>query len=365
MLGISIYPEKEELKKTLDYIDLASKYNFKRVFTCLLSVTGSKQEIKEQFSTIIKYARNKGMEVILDIAPSIFDKLDISYNDLSFFNEIGASGIRLDESFDGVKEGELTENKFGLDIEINMSANNPKNLHNVLKYVKNKNKLIGCHNFYPMEFSGLSLECFTNTSTHFKKHQIRTAAFVSSQSANHGPWLIMDKGLCTLEMHRNLPITTQVKHLLMMGLTDDIIIGNAFASKEELKAISEINVNYPVFDVEVSANILDVEKEIVFESTHTYRGDFSDYLIRSTESRIKYKNSNFIQHDTELNCQKGSVYICNNNFAHYKGELHLIKVDHPNNLIRKNLVAKIVPHEIFLLDYLKPWSKFAFNEAKK
>ena len=59
----------------------------------------------------------------------------------------------------------------------------------------------------------------------------------------------MDQGgLCTLEMHRNLPITTQVKHLLMMDLVDDIIIGNAFASKAELKAISELQM--PVFDVE-------------------------------------------------------------------------------------------------------------------
>jgi hypothetical protein len=33
--------------------------------------------------------------VILDIAPNIFDELQISYDDLSFFAELGADGLRL------------------------------------------------------------------------------------------------------------------------------------------------------------------------------------------------------------------------------------------------------------------------------
>ncbi|WP_236875929.1 MupG family TIM beta-alpha barrel fold protein, partial [Clostridioides difficile] len=41
-------------------------------------------------------ARELGFEVILDIAPNIFDILQISYDDLTFFSELNASGIRLD-----------------------------------------------------------------------------------------------------------------------------------------------------------------------------------------------------------------------------------------------------------------------------
>ncbi|MBD5423072.1 MAG: DUF871 domain-containing protein [Mycoplasma sp.] len=362
MLGISIYPEYENEKDTIEYIKLASKYGFKRVFTCLLSVNESKDKITEKFKKIISVARENDMEVIFDVAPTVFKQLDISYDDLSFFHKLGATGIRLDEGFDGLKEALMTYNKYDLDIEINMS-NGTKYVDNILSYSANKKKLIGCHNFYPMEFSGLSLEHFEKTSLQFKELGIRSAAFVSSSRANHGPWPVMDSGLCTLEMHRNLPITTQVKHHLMMGLVDDIIIANAFASEEELKEISEIKC--PTFEIKFNPNVTDIEKKIVLEELHFNRGDISEYLIRSTNSRIKFKNENFKPENTSEIIKKGEIIICNNNFERYKGELQLIKKDHDDVKRRKNIVAKIAEHELFLLDYLKPWSLFKFVEIKK
>ena len=142
MLGISVYPEKSQKQEIINYINLASKYGFKRVFTCLLSVKDSKEKIAEDFKEIINAARKNNMEVILDIAPNVFDDLKISYDDLSFFNELGATGIRLDIGFDGLKESQLTFNKFGLEIEINMSSGT-KYVDNIMSYKPNKAKLIG------------------------------------------------------------------------------------------------------------------------------------------------------------------------------------------------------------------------------
>jgi hypothetical protein len=186
MLGISVYPEKAKKQDIIEYINLAAKYGFKRVFTCLLSVEGTREDVKNDFYEIITTATKQGMEVVLDIAPSVFSKLDISYDDLSFFKELGATGIRLDEGFDGLKESTMTFNDLDLDIEINMSSGT-KYVDNILSYAPNKSKLIGCHNFYPMEYSGLSLETFTNTSQQYRDLHIRSAAFVNSNSAKHGP----------------------------------------------------------------------------------------------------------------------------------------------------------------------------------
>jgi hypothetical protein len=36
------------------------------------------------------------MEVMVDINPALFEQLGISYDDLSFFHDMGAYGIRLD-----------------------------------------------------------------------------------------------------------------------------------------------------------------------------------------------------------------------------------------------------------------------------
>jgi CheY-like chemotaxis protein len=66
-----------DVKTIIDYLEMAAKYNVGRVFTCLLSVDKPKAEIKEEFSTIINHARGLGMHVILDIAPSVFEKLEI------------------------------------------------------------------------------------------------------------------------------------------------------------------------------------------------------------------------------------------------------------------------------------------------
>lgn len=362
MLGISIYPEKEKTQDILNYIDLASKYGFGRVFTCLLSINDSKDKIKEEFKKIITYATSKNMEVILDISPRVFKDLNINYDDLSFFKELGATGIRLDEGFDGLKEALMTYNKYDLDIEVNMSSGT-KYIDNILSYSPNKKKLIGCHNFYPMEYSGLSLEHFLKTSKQYKELGIRTAVFVSSNVADHGPWPVLDSGLCTLELHRNLPLKTQVKHHLLLDLVDDIIIANAFASEEELKEISELKI--PTFDVEVVSNLSEIEEQIIFNETHFNRGDLSEYLIRSTQSRLKFVNEDIKPKNTQKTINKGEIIICNNNFGQYKGELQLIKKSHPDLKERKNVLAKIVDHELFLLDYLKPWSMFKFQLKTK
>ncbi|MGL4951557.1 MAG: DUF871 domain-containing protein [Mycoplasma sp.] len=359
MLGVSIYPEKENKQDILKYLSLAAKYGFKRVFSCLLSVNDTKENIKKEFVEILTHATSLGMEVVLDIAPSVFSKLEISYDDLSFFKEMGATGIRLDEGFDGMKEAKMTFNPQGLDIEINMSAGT-KYLDNIMSYAPNSKKLLGCHNFYPMEYSGLSLDHFLTTSYQFMDYGIRSAAFVSSTDADHGPWPVMD-GLCTLEMHRGLPITTQVKHFLLLDVVDDIIIANAFASEAELKAVGELIGKSPSFEIEFNDKATEIEKKIVLDEVHFNRGDQSDYLIRSTQSRIKYKDESFKPHSHKQLIEEGDICIGNDNFGQYKGELHLTKMEHADNTHRKNVVAKIVDHELFLLEFLRPWSLFSFK----
>ncbi|MFA3959763.1 DUF871 domain-containing protein [Clostridioides difficile] len=217
-LGISVYPEHSNMEDDKAYIKMASKYGFKRIFMCMLSITRPKEEVKKHFKEIITYARELGFEVILDIAPNIFDILQISYDDLTFFSELNASGIRLDYGYDGSKEAMISFNPYDLKVELNMS-NDVAYLDNIITYKPNVNNIYGCHNFYPQRGTGLPYDFFVRCSNRFKKYGIRTAAFVNSKYATIGPWNIND-GLCTLEMHRNLDIATATKHLFATGLID-------------------------------------------------------------------------------------------------------------------------------------------------
>ncbi|SHK71118.1 hypothetical protein SAMN02745163_04321 [Clostridium cavendishii DSM 21758] len=359
-LGISIYPMHNSVDEIKEYIDLAAKYNFKRVFTCLLSVEGEKEIILKEFKETIEHANKYGMEVIADISPKVFKDLGISYKDLRDFKKLGVYGIRLDQGFTGIEESIMTFNKEDLKIEFNMSSGT-KYIENIFSYKPNTNNILGCHNFYPHKYTGLSYEHFIKTSEQFKKLGIVTAAFISSSNAQYGPWPVSE-GLCTIEVHRELPIVVQAKHLWITNLIDDIIIANAFASEEELKQLSEIDQYCLTLKCELNEEIPEIEKRIVLEEFHFNRGDVSDYVIRSTQSRVKYKGHDFRVFNTP-DIKKGDIIIESSLYGHYAGEMQIAKRDMKNSG-KSNVVGRINKDELFLLDYIEPWGKFKLIEGE-
>ena len=361
VFGISIYPNHSLVEEDQDYIKKAHAYGFKRIFTCLLSVDGNKEQILHEFKQTIHFAKDLDMEVICDISPRIFHELNISYNDLSFFHDLGVDGIRLDLGFTGREEAQMTFNPFDLKIEMNMSQATHY-LENILNYQPKRRQLIGCHNFYPHRFSGLSYDFFIESSRKFKTNGLRTAAFVSSSAASFGPWPIIE-GLPTLEIHRDLPIDVQAKHLLATKLIDDIIISNAYASDDELKLLSKINREKMTFNVELVEGISELERTIILKEPHFYRGDVSDYMIRSTQSRVKYREHAIKPFNTR-DIKRGDIIIENDLYQQYKGELQIALKDMPNSG-KTNVVGRIRKEEIFLIDYLQPWEMFAFQEWKE
>lgn len=358
-LGISVYPNHADINEIVRYIHLAGKYGFKRVFTCLISVGGDKniEDILEEFKIMLAAAKEENMEVIADLDPTIFKKLDASIYDLQVFKDMGLDGIRLDMGFSGQEESIMSFNEYGLKIELNMSSGT-KYIDNILSYKPNKNNLYGCHNFYPHKYTGLSLEHFMKCSKQFRELGLNTAAFVNSPSAEYGPWPVSE-GLCTLEMHRELPIDVQAKHFLATELIDDVIIANSFASEDEIKALSQLNKEKLTFKVEFNESATELDKKIVLEEIHYNRGDISEYMLRSTQSRVKYKEESFPKVNTP-DIKRGDILIDSDLYTRYAGELQIALKD-MKNTGKTNVVGKIVDDEIFLLDYIEPWMSFGFN----
>lgn len=360
-LGLSIYPEKATKEEIFGYLEKGKQYGFTRIFSCLLSVTKSKEDIKKDFQEIHGYARELGYEIIVDVAPRIFEALEISYKDLQFFHDIKAHGIRLDMGFTGLEESLMTFNPYGLKIEVNMS-NNTSTLDTIMDYQPNVHNLIGCHNFYPHVYSGLSLEHFQACTKRYKKYGLRTAAFVTSQvEGSYGPWPVTD-GLPTLELHRYLPVDVQAKHLIALGGIDDMILSNCFASEEEMQRLSKLPLDLVSFDVTLAEGLTEVMRNIVLKELHFNRGDVSEYYLRSTQSRVKYKGEHFpLVHAKEV-LEKGDVIIESSLYGHYAGELQIV-LKPMKNSGKSSVVGKIREEEHFILDTLKPWQKFIFMEA--
>lgn len=355
-LGISVYPDHSDPQADRDYIKKAAELGYTRIFMSMLEVTEGKEKVSEKFGSIIHFAKDLGFETVLDIAPSIFDDLGISYDDLSFFAELGAEGIRLDEGFDGNKEAMLSFNPEGLAIELNMS-NNVAYLDNILSYEANEPFIYGCHNFYPQEGSALPYDFFISCSERFKGHGIKTAAFVTSHEAEYGPWDVND-GLPTLEMHRHLPIDLQARHMFATGLIDTVIIGNAYASDEELEKVAAVDRYKVSLGIEFVPEATEIERKIVADPKHFRRGDITSTAVRSTMVRVKYADVANPVHDNTQEFQVGDVVVGNDEFGKYKNELQIVLEPHSDS--RKNLVGRIPHEELIMLDFLKPWAKFQF-----
>lgn len=352
-LGFSIYPDHGSDEEIKAYIDLASRYHFKRVFMCLLSIDPDKKNL-ERFKSIVSYANSKGMYVIADVSPGIFQAMDISVQDLSFFKDLGLKGIRLDYGFSPQEEAMMTRNMYGLMIELNTSLG-VERLEPILAFDANIDQLRGCHNFFPHRYTGLSREHFEHCSSGYQKRYLSTSAFVSSRHARFGPWPV-DEGLCTLEDHRDLPIDIQAKDLFSTNLIDEVIIANAFAAEEDFKVLSKLNPYRLNLKMSLNKGVSKVEKEILFENVHRNRGDISPYMIRSSDTRAFYKNSSIKPHNT-VDIRRGDVLIDNDLYGKYAGEVQ-IALEDMKNYGKTNVVGRIRDEEIYLLDRIKPNQHF-------
>lgn len=357
-LGISVYPQHSTKEKDEAYIALAAKYGFRRIFTCLLSGKGEKEEIFKTFSDFMTMAHKYDMEVAVDTNPEIFQKLGATPFDIKVFADMGVDIIRLDGHFGSTEDIAITRNPYHIPIEFNASQNMDLDL--ILERGANRSGIVTCHNFYPQRYTGLSWERFLYLSKKYKKSGFRTAAFVSSHNTDtFGPWPV-SAGLPTCEMHRNLPIDLQLRHLLATELIDDVIIGNCFATEEELKAMSEVDLNKISMRVDLVPDITEQEKKIVTGYRHFTRVDASDYMLRSSMPRLDCCDVSF-PHRTDARAffQRGDVLIVNDNLKHYRGELEVVLQDIPNDGER-NLVGVIPEEELILLDLVRPEYEFGF-----
>lgn len=161
----------------------------------------------------------------------------------------------------------------------------------------------------------------------------------------------------TLECHRDLPLDFQARHLSAMGLIDDIIIADCFASDEELGAIERIDRSRVQMRPVADEGVTDNELAVIRFPHHKVRGDLSPYLLRSTWSRVEFAGLDLPARLVGRDLKRGDVVVVNNKSPRYKGELQLVLQDIPDDGTR-NVVGTLPRHEQMLLQYLDSWSRF-------
>lgn len=358
-LGFSIYPDQSTFEEDKLYIDEMTAIGCTRIFSCFLSVGDDLEETFQRYHQTFQYAKEKGLEIYLDTNPEVFTKFGASWNDISFFDKLGVSGLRLDGGFDGFKETALSYNPYDIKIEYNSSMNDGK-LKQLLSFKPNLKNIVACHNFYPERFTGLSRDFFDETSREIKALGFHQAAFVGSNTPGaFGPWPVHE-GLVTIEDHRGLPLDAQVRQMVAHPDIDDILISNVRPSAEEMEALKKVDLNQLQFKLVVEAGLTPLEKTILFEETHMNRGDLSDYVARSSMPRMKYKKDSLPPRLTNAKIKRGDVMINNDKYGQYKGEVLIAFKDFDNVNETRNVVAHIHEDDLVNLRYLGSWKQFSF-----
>lgn len=353
--GFSLYPENYSLEVSEAYIDLLASHGASRLFMSLLQLDKGDTTGFDKYRKIVAYAVQKGIRVIADVSPDFIRDNGWARDVITAAREFGLSGLRLDEALPLEEIVALTQNPYGLKIELNMSTDKQL-LADLLASSANKDNIIGCHNFYPHEWTGLSVAHFLEMSAFYHDNGIETAVFLNAQSAAEGPWPLSE-GLCTVEDYRHLSIETQVALFKATGLIDHVIIANQFISEGELESlIQALNRPHLTLKVQLQDGVSEVEREIL-AFPHNYRGDISDYLIRSTQPRLAFAEASIPARKHTGLVERGTVLIDNDLYGRYKGELQIVLKPFPLS-DKVNIVGQLSTDSLLLLDYLKPWQSF-------
>lgn len=359
-LGISVYPERSEQKRDFEYMELAASYGFQRIFTCLLSASRDVEVIKQEFGAFLKKAHELGFTVAADTNPQVFEALGATPGNLSVFHELGIDIIRLDGHFDDLQDVLITRNPYGIQIEFNGSSD--ADVERLIRNGADKRNMTICHNFYPERYSGLSQKTFDRFNEKWSGLGLTTAAFVTSREKDtFGPWEVY-QGLSTLEADRTLPIDAQVRHMIACNVIDDIIIGNAYASEEELKVMSEVKLTNTTVKTDLVAGLHENEKKALFGYAHNGRADASEYYVRSSFPRLDFKHSEIPYRPCEKKTfTRGDILIVNDNLAHYRGEVEIVLTEIENDG-QRNLAGRIADTDLRILDEIekRPTHVFEF-----
>ncbi|MBF8969660.1 MupG family TIM beta-alpha barrel fold protein [Streptococcus sp. NLN76] len=363
--GFSLYPENYSLEECQAYMELLKAYGAKRLFMSLLQLEGVGAEPLEHYRQLIAVASNLGIEVIADVSPGFLESNGWQGQLMERAADLGLAGIRLDEALPIEEIVAMTHNPFGIKVELNLSTDK-KLVTQLLTEGANMESVIACHNFYPHAYTGLSQKHFLEMSAFFKEYGIRTAAFVSAQTASEGPWPLQE-GLPTLEEHRFRPLAAQIEWIKATGLIDDVLISNQFVRQEELEEIRPV-LHSKVVTLEVlgKPDLTELEKEII-AFDHIYRGDISDYLLRSTQPRIVYaKESLPPRSQISYKVERGDVLMDNDLYGRYKGELQIALRDFEVSP-KVNRVGRVSDAYLPILEFIKPWQEFRLilNENQK
>ena len=156
---------------------------------------------------------------------------------------------------------------------------------------------------------------------------------------------------------------TYFKDYNMVGWIMDVNNGQAVVGPYDYDG----DVEYPenaMKAYDLAEDITDIEKELLFEFTKHNTSEYTHLIIRSRWGRFDYRPVPIpVRKCDKSYFEAGDVVIINGSVPRYKAEVHIVRKPIRNDGTQ-NYAGRIVPEEMFLLDYLTYGVCFGFIPKK-
>ena len=339
MKGISIFPGLDySIRENVNYMERAFRNGIEYIFTSVHIPEADRKRVKDEFDIILTEAEKRKMKVIVDISKGFFD--EFCWEDRRIY------ALRLDFGFN---DNEIVQLSHKYNIQLNASTVTEDWMKRLMESGLNVSNLTVCHNYYPRNNTGISLELLTERNRFFKEAGLKITAFVPGGEFRRGP---LYEGLPTVESHRNVHILACAQELLYAG-TDIIIIGDSMASEKELEALGKLENGKWLLPVLLFEKAKEIYKGFLIQE-HTQRTDVSDDTLRSEKI---YKDKTVEVFNTGIRAA-GTVTIDNKHYGRYAGSLQIVKKELSADY-RVNVLGFVCDGGL-LVEKIKAGEKFTF-----
>ena len=322
-----------------------------------LLITHSKKncdrdDIKELLCPLLQQGKALNMEIILDVTPPLWEKLQLRELAPSAFRMLGINGLRLSDDFSPQEIINFSRNHQGIRLLLNASTMTGSKLTQLLDGQINLQLVEAIHNFYPRPGTGLSEEFLVRKNILLHRAGLRIGAFVPAS-----PSVANNCNASTLEEHRQESTDIAARHLVALGI-DFVFIGGSFPHDSALHALGQLRESQVTMRAQwLTSNSF---QRNLLQHTFTARADEARDAIRALEGQeLLVAAQGTITPDNDIIRPIGAITIDNHTAGDYMGEIQLIR--HPQGADSHVNVAAIVDEaEVNLLQYITPGRKFSF-----
>lgn len=357
--GVGVYPQGEEAQQEeLEaYIRQAAALGCGEVFCSLHLPERNNLELLGPLEELACLVHGLGLQLSADLSGAMARTL-AQGGGFPQLRRMKLDWVRLDFGFAPADTLALVEAAAPGGVMLNASVLEPAQLAqqvSVLRGACPRLGLRGHHNYYPMPDTGLSLDFVARRGAQYRPYGIPVTACVASR---HRPRPPMGMGLPTVERHRTLSPAAAALALLGTGQVDDILVGDPFATRQELEQLALVcGHGQPVLRLCCAPDSTPQERALVLDRPHQARPDEADFAIRSLSSRQMAAQGVAVPPRSGGIRRPGDVVVVNSRGKRYSGEVQLLRRIRPP-ADWSNLVGRIVPEDLWMLPLLGPGADF-------